>query len=79
MKLALRLQLLAIAAAIFLSIAPASLHAQVTYTYTGNTFNLFAGAIACPLDCGVNVSISLSQPLPANSDCPAFGSEFFKA
>jgi len=40
--------------------------ADVIYTYTGNPFDTFNGAFACPPVCNVHGSFTVAQPLAAN-------------
>jgi len=49
--------------AIFL--AP-SASADSTYTYSGNVFDSFKGAFACPPECKITGSFTVDQPLPPN-------------
>src|SRR5215469_1226497 len=40
--------------------------ASTTYNITGNPFTVFTGSAACPPDCNISGSFTLSQPLPPN-------------
>jgi hypothetical protein len=40
--------------------------ASTTYNITGNPFTVFSGSAACPPDCNISGSFTLSQPLPPN-------------
>jgi hypothetical protein len=40
--------------------------ADTIYTYTGNPFNEFRGAAACPPLCSISGSFTVEQPLPSN-------------
>jgi hypothetical protein len=37
--------------------------ADTTLTYTGNSFDTFSGDYACPPQCGLSMSITISGPL----------------
>lgn len=56
-------------ASTFLVVTPSAARADVTYTYTGNPFTNFVGGLACPPDCGVQVTFTLPQALPPNLNC----------
>jgi hypothetical protein len=43
-----------------------SARANTIYTYTGNPFTVFGGTYACPPQCGVTGSLTLTNPLAAN-------------
>ena len=42
--------------------------ADTTYTYTGNQFNTFGGDAACPTECNIYGSFTISAPLGPNFD-----------
>jgi hypothetical protein len=48
-------------------VAPAT-RADSTYTYTGNTYNIFFGSAACPPECGVSGSFTVSTSLLAGTE-----------
>jgi hypothetical protein len=65
---------LIVAGLVLLGLVPArTARADVTYTYTGNDLDSYAGVPPCT-DCSIDGSITLSSPLPANqslSEVPA--------
>jgi YVTN family beta-propeller protein len=40
--------------------------ASTTYTFTGNPFTTFTGAVTCPPDCNINGFFTVAQPLAPN-------------
>jgi hypothetical protein len=57
------------AACVIMTLCPGFMNAQTTtYTYTGTLFNKYQLAVMCPLICNVSGSITLSNPIPPNSN-----------
>ncbi len=54
-------------ALLFISLAPGAKASPVTtYTYTGPDFTTFTGITACPVQCDLSGSFTVSSPLAAN-------------
>jgi hypothetical protein len=55
--------------AVFLLFSPVSLRAQVTYTYTGNSFTSVNGNIVATLSDHISITLSLATALAPNLNC----------
>ena len=69
-KASLKVAAIIFAATLFASAGKA----DVTYTYTGHLFTGFTGGAACPTECQIAGSFTVTNPLPVSSSGYLFGS-----